>query len=99
MVVRVFGLSGQRCVYLAAMTDRVTIKDTGERPHPKVTEIKEAIMSCACGIEVDECAKHYAFEVFQMQKAGGYLRTMSIQIKNLAAYRRREVPRVRPKGS
>ena len=77
----------------------VEIKDTGERPHPLVAEIKDALNRCEDRLSVDECARHYAYEVALMEAAGGYLRTMSIQIKNLAVYRRKMLPRIKRKES
>ena len=57
---------------------------------PKVEEIKEALRACTKVPEVNSCALHYAAEVAAME-ADPEMRVMAIQIKNLAAWRRRQI--------
>lgn len=55
---------------------------------PLVDEIKASIRRCQSVVEVNEVAKRYAAEVAALDRQGGDLRVMALQIRNLAAYQR-----------
>lgn len=59
---------------------------------PEVDRIKDA---CACNSvpEVNATARHFAAEVSELESQGGDMRTMAIQIKNLAAWKRADILR------
>ena len=70
-----------------------TCPDRGSGRGVTVARIKEDIRACPTVADVNNTAKHYAEHVAVLDRAGGGARTMAIQIRNLAAYRRREVKR------
>lgn len=61
---------------------------------PLVEEIKDALRACRKVPEVNACVLHYAADVAALEAFPDRdLRTMAIQIKNLAAWKRREIIR------
>lgn len=57
---------------------------------PDVDEIKGALRRCKTVQEVNACAKHFGYAVTRMARSScPDLRVMTIQIRNLADYRRK----------
>jgi len=53
------------------------------------TKIKDALRNSPTIADVNYTARHFAADVRDMERSGDpHLKTMAIQIKNLAAYRR-----------
>jgi len=52
-------------------------------------EVKDALRACESIQSVNACAVQYAQSVVRMQKGSRVDKIMAIQIKNLAAYRRK----------
>lgn len=75
--------------------------DDGQRPHPAVKEIKDAILACKAQVEVNDTVRHYLdrLKFMSQPKAGPYFRTQSIQIRNLEIWHKGILPTTRPKES
>lgn len=62
--------------------------DRGTGRGVTVQHIKDELRACSKIGDVNAIAKHYGRHVALLEREGGEARTMAIQIKNLAAYRR-----------
>lgn len=60
---------------------------------PDIDHIKDTLRSCKSLAEVNGAAVEFKDEVQEFWNAGGVWRTMAIQIKNLAAWKRAEFRR------
>jgi hypothetical protein len=58
-----------------------------------VAQIKQALIDSPTIGDVNHTAKHFGRHVALLEREGGDARTMAIQIKNLAAYRRWQINR------
>lgn len=56
-------------------------------------QIKDALRSCTSVPSVNECAKQFAKDVARLTAGTQDDKTMAIQIKNLASYRRKMLMR------
>ena len=83
------------------MTDATFIcKDCGKvypEPQPDhaggftVGQIKQAFRDSPTIGDVNDTAKQFGFHVALLDRSGGEARTMAIQIRNLASYRRKQL--------
>lgn len=59
---------------------------------PLVDRIKEELRGCTKVPEVNDCARHYAADVAKLAAdPDPDLRVMAIQIRNLAAWKRKDI--------
>lgn len=56
-----------------------------------VHQIKQALRMCPTVADVNDTARHFGWHVAALDRAGGSARVMAIQIRNMAAFRRREM--------
>jgi hypothetical protein len=68
-----------------------TCPDRGNGRGVTVQQIKDAIMSCGKVADVNATAVHYHSHVKALERHSPEARTMAIQIKNLASYRRQSI--------
>jgi len=79
---------------LLKLTDLIEPTEPGDFPHPLEKKIKDALYACQSIEEVNTTARHFAREVSLMELKGGYFKITAIHIKNLAKYRRDQLPMV-----
>jgi|GEM_PF-4396433 len=68
-----------------------TCPDRGHGRGVTVDQIMQALRDSPTVADVNHTARHYGQQVALLDQAGGDARTMAIQIRNLAKYRRWEL--------
>jgi hypothetical protein len=68
--------------------DCPTCPDRGAGRGVTVAEIKDALRKAPTMADVNDAAKHFGAQVAMLDRAGGDAKTMAIQIRNLARFRR-----------